>query len=312
MHTPVMTDEIIRLLGVREPGVYVDGTVGAGGHAAALLKALGPGARLIGIDRDPSALARAEEILKPWESRCVLVRGNYADMRDVCAAMQVDRVDGILLDIGVSSMQIDEPERGFSFMREGPLDMRMDPDLPVSAADLIAQSDEDELIAILRDYGEEPQARRIARALAGLGSGRTLRTTRELADLVERVTGGRRGGQHPATRTFQALRIAVNGELDHLEAGLESGLQLLGEGGRMAVLSYHSLEDRRVKDVFSAHVGRDVSLQAGGSRWEGRQPSVRWVQKKPLMASTDEVDQNPRARSAKLRVIERMEVERGE
>lgn len=304
-HQPVMVPEILALLQVASDGVYIDGTVGAGGHAAAIAERLGAGGRLIGLDRDAEALAYARPRLARFAA-CRLVPGNFANLKEVAAAAGYSQVDGILLDLGMSSMQVDAADRGFSFQEDAPLDMRMDCCQSLTAADLIRQAGAEQLADIIYTLGEEPWARRIARAMVRERARQQVLTTGWLAGLVARVKGSPRGRRHPATQTFQALRLAVNAELECLERGLESGLALLKVGGRMAVLAYHSLEDRRIKEIGRAHVGRWESQPAGGRRWVGRLPVVRWVTPKVLRPSPEEVLRNPRARSAKLRVIERV------
>lgn len=306
MHNPVMAEETVEMLAPRPGGIYVDGTAGAGGHARALLEKTGGKAQMICIDLDPSALSRAKIVLEPWGVQCRFVQGNFADMKSLLEAFGVHKVNGILLDLGMSSMQVDQAERGFSFRKEGPLDMRMDPSRGRNAADLVNETSETELARIIRQYGEERDGRRIAREIVFERKRKGEWTTMRLAQTIERAAG-RRGKIHPATRTFQALRIAVNDELKNLECGLESGIALLAAGGRMAVISYHSLEDRLVKQSFKKHIGQWASLPAGGSRWEGMMPVVRAILKKPMTASVEEIMLNPRARSAKLRCIERMD-----
>jgi len=217
------------------------------------------------------------------------------------------QVDAVLLDIGISSDQLDDPDRGFSFMREGPLDMRMDQAAPLTAADLLNTLPEKDLSRLLKRYGEEPRARAIAHKVVAQREALPFRRTAQLADLVMEVYGGRRGRIHPATLTFQALRIAVNGELEALEAGLEAGLRILKVGGRMAVITFHSLEDRIVKQFFVEHQGRMESLPEGGAKWVGALPKMVILTRKPMVASEDKCRGNPRARSAKLRVAERKE-----
>ena len=308
MHVSVLESEAIDLLGVRPGGRYIDGTVGAGGHAQAILAGSGPYGVVLGIDKDPEALERTRRRLEAagYAGRFHLVQADFADMARVARAEGVDSVDGVLLDLGVSSPQLDTPERGFSFQHDGPLDMRMDPAAPVSAETLVNGLPESELARILREFGEERQARRIAAAIARAREHARLTRTLELAAVVERACGGRRGARHPATQTFQALRIAVNGELDSLAAGLNAGLELLGAGGRMAVIAFHSLEDRLVKRCFAAHAGRLESLQEGGARWVGERPKVRLVTRRPVIPAVAERIANARARSAKLRVAERV------
>lgn len=308
VHQTVLLQEVVDLLALKPGGVCIDGTLGGGGHALELARRVGPQGRLLGIDRDVEALARAGKRLGDSGVLCSLdlVHGNFSDLRAIAHARGITSADGIVLDLGVSSDQLETQERGFSFQSDGPLDMRMDRSAAVTAADLVNGLSEAELAQIFWEFGEEPASRRIARALvqARERDGQ-IRTTGQLASRVERAMGGRRGRIHPATRVFQALRIRVNDELDALEQGLAAGLDLLAPGGRMAVISFHSLEDRRVKHFFVRHIAQRESLAAGGERWTWEAPRVTWVNRKPVTASPDELEGNPRARSAKLRVAER-------
>lgn len=305
MHRAVLLDEVIAWLAPKPGGVYVDGTLGAGGHTRALALAVGAAGRVLALDQDAGALDRARVALAGCLEQCVLVKGSFAMLDQAAVAHGLDRVDGVLLDIGISSDQLDDPERGFSFMREGPLDMRMDRERAATAADLVNTLPEEELATLLRRYGEEPRARAIARKIVQQRAGAAFRTTGRLAGLVESVYGGRRGRIHPATLTFQALRIAVNGELEALESGLAAGSRILAPGGRMAVISFHSLEDRLVKQFFVEHQGRMESLPEGGAKWVGALPKMTVLTRKPVTATDGECGENPRARSAKLRVAER-------
>lgn len=305
MHQAVLLAEVMRWLAPRAGGVYIDGTVGGGGHARAILEATGPTGKLLALDRDSTALDRARAAMGECADRCTFVHASFADLAQVAAMHGFDRVEGVLLDIGISSDQLDSAERGFSFMKDGPLDMRMDLEWERTAADLVNGLPEQELAEVFRRYGEEPRARSIARRIVENRDIRAFSRTGELADLVMKVYGGRRGRIHPATRAFQALRIAVNEELKALEDGLIAGLNLLAPGGRLVVISFHSLEDRIVKQCFADHQGRWESLPEGGRRWIGAQPQVDVMTRKPVMASEIECEQNPRARSAKLRAVER-------
>lgn len=307
MHKPVLLKETVDSLAVKPGGVYIDGTLGRAGHAREILARAGTGARLVGIDRDTQALTEsAERLEKVPGVSLTLVHGCHGSIAQIVRGEGIDAVDGVLLDLGVSSPQLDEADRGFSFRADGPLDMRMDRSRGETAADLVATRSEDELAGILRTLGEEPAARRIAKAIVRARTAMRVETTAQLAELVEK-TVGRSGAHHPATRTFQALRMAVNDELGELERALEGGLGLLKPGGRLAVITFESLTDRTVKRFFAAHVGRMVSLQQGGERWEGCLPKVRLVTRHAVTASEEEIAENPRARSAKLRAIERTE-----
>jgi 16S rRNA (cytosine1402-N4)-methyltransferase len=305
MHQPVLLDEVLAWLAPQRGGVFVDGTLGSGGHARAIAERISPEGRLLAMDRDAEAIDRVRCGGGAWLERCTLVHGNFADVQQVAAAQGFSAVDGMLLDLGVSSEQLGAAERGFSFQQDGPLDMRMDRAQGVTAAELVNTLPEEELAGLLWRYGEERHARRIARALVqGRAAGGITRTG-QLADAVVGAQGGMRGRIHPATRAFQALRIAVNEELAALERGLAGGLEIVKAGGRVAVIAFHSLEDRVVKQFFVAHAGRWESLAAGGRRWIGAKPEVRILTKKPVIPSADELNANPRARSAKLRVAER-------
>jgi len=285
IHVPVLLRETLELLAVRSGGLYVDGTVGLAGHAEAILQASGPDGRLYGVDRDAEALALARERLGAYGAR---VRLEQVDYRELPERLGVERPDGVLLDLGVSSLQLDSPERGFGFAQDGPLDMRMDRSRGESAAALVARLDERELADVVWRYGEERASRRIARALVAARARAPITTTGELATIVRRAAGrSRRRGLDPATLTFQALRIAVNRELERLAASLAALAARLAPGGRLAVIAFHSLEDREVKHTFRS---------LGG---EG----LRVLTRKPVRPTPAEVALNPRARSARLRAV---------
>ena len=300
-HISVMLNEAVDALNVKEGGVYVDGTLGRAGHAREVLRR---GGKVIGIDRDDDALAA---VAKLEAEGLKAIKGNHGDVASILEKEGLEAVDGILLDLGVSSPQLDEGERGFSFRSDGPLDMRMDRSCGLTAADVVRDFDEAALTGIFRSLGEEPNARRIAKAIVKARAESPIETTMHLAQIVER-TIGRRGAHHPATRVFQALRMHVNDEMGELEKALSGGLQCLKPGGRMAVITFESLTDRMVKRFFAAHAGRMVSLQQGGERWEGELPRVKLVTRKAVAAAKEELAANPRSRSAKLRVAERMDV----
>lgn len=306
-HVPVLLNEVLDHLVIKKGGTYIDGTVGSGNHALAILEKTGPGGFLLGIDRDEEALACARSRLADRAEQCFLAQGNFAEMADIARHSDIGRVNGVLLDLGVSSEQLDVPERGFSFMREGPLDMRMDRSQRKTAEDLVNSLSEVELFNLLRDLGEDPMAKHIARIIVRERQRVPITTTIQLAELVKKATGGRRMRVHPATRTFQALRIAVNNELDLLQKGLSAGLSILAARGRMAVISFQSLEDRLVKNFFVQHAGKWESLHGGGRRWRVEEPAVSLVNRKVITPSKEEIERNPRARSAKLRVAERVE-----
>jgi len=301
-HVPVLEGQVVGGLRPRPGARLVDGTIGLGGHTAALLAAA-PDTTLLGLDRDPVALEKTRARLASYGDRVHLREASFAAIDEAFSALGWDGADAILLDLGVSSMQLDDGARGFSFRTEAPLDMRMGPSAACTAADLVNVADEQDLSRILREYGEEPRARAIARAII---RARPLTTTTALADVVARVVGRGKPGHHPATRTFQALRIAVNEELAALDAFLADGWRRLRPGGRLAILAYHSLEDRRVKHAFrwwaaDCHCPPHIVQCACG--W---QPTVRLVTTKAITADADEVARNPRARSARLRIVERV------
>ena len=296
-HIPVLLNESVDALSVKPGGRYVDGTLGRAGHTREIIAR---GGTVLGIDRDEAAIAAGERLKVEFEGRLEVAYGNHGDLKRIANEKGWQEVDGILLDLGVSSPQLDEAGRGFSFLREGPLDMRMDRSRGISAADLVNGESAERLEEIFREWGEEPNARRIAKAIAAR---RGFKTTIELADFIEK-TVGRRGGHHPATRVFQALRMEVNDEMGELERALEGGIELLAPGGRFAVITFESLTDRVVKRFFAEHVGKEVSLQQGGSEWKGSLPRAVAVTRKAVTATEAEVDVNPRSRSAKLRVIE--------
>jgi 16S rRNA (cytosine1402-N4)-methyltransferase len=305
-HVPVLMEETLAALAVRPGGTYIDGTLGHGGHAAAVLRRAGPSGRLLGIDRDAAALSRATERLAGIPGEAVLVSGDHRDLGRLAREHGFGEVDGVLLDLGVNSAQLDAPARGFSFLRDGPLDMRMDPSRGAPAAALVAGLGAPELAALFRTLGEEPRAQAIARAIVRERERAPIETTARLAAVVAAGAGWHGSRRHPATRVFQALRMAVNDELGALRAALEDGLSLLRPDGRMAVISFESLSDREVKTTFAAHAGRMLSLPQGGARWEGRRPAVAFVHRHPVAAGDAEIEANPRARSAKLRAVRRL------
>jgi len=305
-HIPVLLHPAVESLNPRPGGVYVDGTFGAGGHSRLLAERIGPEGVIIAFDRDARVRERAEALDREVECAVHFVPASFAEMRHWTRELGFERVDGVLLDLGVSSMQLEDPERGFSFQREGQLDMRMDPSSGRTAADLIATADQRELADILFRYGEERQSRRIAAAIVRQRQERPIRTTTELAELVERTIGRPPGSRiHPATRTFQALRIAVNDELGELERGLEAALEVLAPGGRLVVISFHSLEDRIVKQFIAREVKGCICPPEQPVCTCGRVPTLKAVGR-PVRPDEDEVARNPRARSAIMRVAERL------
>lgn len=292
-HEPVLYAEVLAALSPRSGGNYIDATVGAAGHAAGILERSNPDGRLLGIDLDVHALQLAREALAGYGSRVVLVQGSFAFLGDIARRYGFLPADGVLIDLGLSTMQLAAPGRGFSFQLEGPLDMRFDQSADLTAADLVNTVPEAELADLLYNYGEERRSRRIARAIV---KARPLQTTTELADVVARALG-RRGRIHPATRTFMALRIAVNQELQALTEGLKHAVQSLAAGGRIAVISFHSLEDRIVKWYFREQAAvRDGDVG----------PTLSLLKRKPIRPSGEERERNPASRSAKLRVAEKI------
>jgi len=301
-HTTVLLAEAVEALVTRDDGVYVDGTFGRGGHSRAVLRRLAPEGRLVAFDKDPEAIAAAQAVDDP---RFAIVHDGFSTMAQALARMGLPHVDGVLLDLGVSSPQIDNPARGFSFRFDAPLDMRMDTTRGETAADFLARADERRIAEVIKDYGEERFAVPVAKALvARRESGSPVRTTGELAAVVARAVKTREPGQDPATRTFQALRILVNAELEELEQGLTAALQQLRPGGRLAVISFHSLEDRIVKTFIARESRQEVDRRAP---FAPEQP-VRLRALGRIRPSPEEVTANPRARSAILRVAERTEV----
>ena len=287
VHLPVMVREVVEMLNIRLGGTYVDATVGLGGHAEEILKQMGPEGRFIGMDRDEEALKMARGRL--GNHRVVLKKGTFSGLKEVMISLGIYEVDGILFDFGVSMMQFKDPERGFSFSTGEPLDMRMDTSQKMTAEEIVNNYSQSELERILREYGEERNARKIARAIIAARTRTRIRTCSELAEIVRAVSGGR-GRHHPATRTFQALRIAVNDEIREIDLGLRSSVGFLRSGGRLCAISYHSLEDRVAK-----HMIRDSA----------REGVLRALTKKPLTPSREEVMNNPSARSAKMRCAEK-------
>jgi len=300
-HVSVLYQQIITALRPKSSGCYVDGTVGAGGHAWGILTQSSPDGKLLGLDVDQNALEIARNRLSEFKDRVRLVHSSYVALSSELLASGWDHVDGIVVDLGVSSMQIDTPERGFSFLKDGPLDMRFDPSRSVSAADLINNSTESELANLLWQYGEERASRKIARAII---NARPLDTTLQLAGLIEK-TVGKSGKIHPATRSFQALRIAVNKELSSLSDFLPQAVESLSPGGRLAVISFHSLEDRIVKQFFRLESRDCICPPEQPVCTCDHHASIIEITRRPIEADIEEKRQNPRARSAKLRVAEK-------
>jgi 16S rRNA (cytosine1402-N4)-methyltransferase len=282
----------------------VDGTLGAGGHASGILEASAPDGKLLGLDVDPQALELARRTLAPFGERACLMQASYTSLPRQLDRLGWETVDGILLDLGASSMQFDTPGRGFSFQQDGPLDMRFDPLNPLTAAQIVNEWPEEELANVIHRYGEEPAARRIARAIV---RSRPVGGTVHLAAVIEQALG-RRGPRHPATQAFQALRIAVNGELEAVEETLPLAMQALGPGGRLAVISFHSLEDRLVKETFRRESRDCLCPPKQPICTCGHKASLLEINRRPITPPEEEISQNPRARSAKLRIAERLPV----
>jgi 16S rRNA (cytosine1402-N4)-methyltransferase len=306
-HKPVMVREILESLRCKAGRIYVDGTVGGGGHALAILRASSPDGILLGIDQDDDALSESEKILQAFGERKILVKGNFADLDRILARLHIGAVDGLLLDLGVSSHQLDTVERGFSFSSDAPLDMRMDRGRKVRASDLVNGLAEKELARIIREYGEEIKAAKIARAIAERRKLAPLKTTSELASLIAKALGGAvRRRIHPATRTFQALRIAVNEELKNLHGAIFRSVPCLKKGGRFSIISFHSLEDRIVKNAFRSLEKGCICPSDFPVCSCGRKPQLKVLTKRPVSPGPGEIEENPRSRSAKLRTAERI------
>ena len=307
-HRSVLLDECIEGLNIKPDGVYIDGTAGGGGHSYHIAERLTAGGRLIAIDRDDAAIAAAGERLKPFSDRVTIVRNNFSSIADVCMMLGIDKIDGVLLDLGVSSYQLDTAERGFTHNTDAPLDMRMDRRGSLDAFTVVNTYSFDALKKVIWTYGEERFAPKIASAIVQRREKELIRTTGELVDIIKSAipAAAREGGHHPAKRTFQAIRIEVNGELDAIEPAIRSATSLLNPGGRIAIITFHSLEDRIVKQTY-------VDLASGCNCPKslpicvcGRKPSVSVITKKPILPSGEEIESNPRSRSAKLRIAEKL------
>lgn len=304
-HKPVLLEETIDALNIKPDGIYVDGTAGGGGHSSEILKRLSPNGRLISIDQDPDAIEAVTERLKDYKNS-IICKGNFSDVVSIVNGLGIESIDGIMLDIGVSSRQLDTPERGFSFHYDAPLDMRMSQS-GASAYDLVNQLSYEQLVKIISRYGEERFAKQITRAIIREREKQPIATTLQLAEIIKAaVPAAKRREGHPARQTFQALRIAVNGELDRLEEGLQGGFELLKPGGRMAVITFHSLEDRIVKRAMAkwctgCTCPKDFPVCVCGNK-----PKAELALRKPVEASEKELSENPRARSARLRAVTKL------
>ena len=304
LHIPVLAEQVLDSLQPHAGGTYIDGTLGGGGHASLILEKSAPNGFLFGIDRDEDALAAARETLAPYQGRFSLQKGNYADMAELALDAGLEKADGILLDIGVSSYQLDEAERGFSYMQDAPLDMRMDRGQKLTAAELVNTADQETLTHILYTYGEEKWAARIAQFIIERREKKAIGTTGELVEIIKRAipVGAREKDQHPAKRTFQALRIMINEELKALEKGIDAAISLLKPDGRLAVITFHSLEDRIVKEKFRFHATDCICPPHQPVCTCGHHADVKLLKRKPFTATEEELAANPRSRSANLRV----------
>ena len=307
-HKPVLFEECMEGLAIRPDGIYVDGTAGGGNHSFGIASRLGEGGRLIAIDQDADAIRAAGEKLKPFSDRVTVVRSNFGQLADVCRMLGIEKIDGLLLALGVSSYQLDTAERGFSYQADAPLDMRMDSRNPLTAYDVVNGYTEQQLRQIFFDYGEERFSARIASAILRHREQAPIRTTGELVRIIKEAipAGARDGGHHPAKRTFQAIRIEVNAELDVIEPALRAAVAMLNPGGRAAVITFHSLEDRIVKQTFADLATGCTCPKSLPVCVCGRRPVVRLVNRKPILPGEAELAENPRSRSAKLRIAEKL------
>lgn len=304
-HISVLLNECIDNLNIRPDGIYVDGTMGGGGHSLEIAKRLTTG-RLICIDQDPNAHEAAGKRLAEYKDRITFVRDNFGNIANILDSLGIEKIDGMLLDIGVSSHQLDEAERGFSYQQDAPLDMRMNPDRPFSAYDVVNGYDEDELDRVIFTYGEERWARRIAQFIVKERENKPIETTGELVDIIKKAVpkGARKDGPHPAKRTFQAIRIEVNGELEVLQRAIDDVVARLAVGGRLCIITFHSLEDRIVKEAFRKQENPCICPPQFPVCVCGKKPLGRVITRKPILPSKEELEENPRSRSAKLRVLE--------
>lgn len=307
-HIPVLLEETIAGLNLQPAGVYVDCTLGGAGHSLEIARRLSSGGLLIGLDQDPAAIRAAEMRLAAYEDRVLVIRSNFANLVPALTRQGIDQVDGIMFDLGVSSYQLDTPERGFSYQHDAPLDMRMDPEQPQSAYDLVNQLSEARLTEIIYRYGEERWAKRIAAFICQARQGGPITTTGALVEIIKRAipAAARREGHHPAKRTFQAVRIAVNNELGILAQAVKDAVSLLKASGRICVITFHSLEDRIVKDTFKELAHPCHCPPSFPVCVCGRKPEIKLITGKPVVSAEQEIDRNPRSRSAKLRVAEKI------
>ena len=307
-HRSVLLDECMEGLAIRPDGVYVDGTAGGAGHSSVIASKLSEKGRLIALDQDETAVRVASERLAVFGERARVVHSNFCELEAVCRDLGIDRIDGLLLDLGVSSYQLDTAERGFSYQADAPLDMRMDANNPLSAKQVVNEYSEEELRRILFEYGEERFSSRIASNIVRAREIATIETTGELVEIIKRSipAHAKEGGHHPAKRSFQALRIEVNAELDVIAPAIKSAVRLLNKGGRIAIITFHSLEDRIVKQTFASLTGGCTCPKNFPVCVCGNRPQVKLITKKPILPSNKELEENPRSRSAKLRVAEKL------
>ena len=307
-HVSVLFDECMEGLNIKPDGIYVDGTLGGGGHSSGICERLGPNGTLIGIDRDQDALNAASKRLEKYNCNKIFVQSNYSDIASVLEDLEIDEIDGALLDLGVSSFQLDNPERGFSYMNDAPLDMRMSQSDSFTAADVVNDYDKKELTNIISKYGEERWASRIADFIVKAREDKPLESTFELVDVIKAAipASARRTGPHPAKRTFQAIRIEVNDELGQLERAVEEFCNVLAPKGRLCIITFHSLEDRIVKDIFNQRANPCTCPKEFPVCVCGKKADIKKVTGKPIVSSEEELEANPRARSAKLRVAQKI------
>ena len=307
-HRPVMLEQCVKGLDIRPDGIYVDGTLGGGGHSAAICRSLDERGALIGIDRDRDALNVSSERLKEYKCQKYFVQSNYSDIKQVLNELKIEKVDGALLDLGVSSFQLDNPQRGFSYMNDAPLDMRMSQDDDFTAYDIVNDYDRNELIRVIGKYGEERWASRIADFIVKVRLDKPIESTYELVDVIKQAipASARRTGPHPAKRPFQAIRIEVNDELSQLERAVEEFCDILAPGGRLCIITFHSLEDRIVKEIFSRRANPCTCPREFPICVCGKKADIKKITGKPFVPDAEETEENPRARSAKLRIAEKI------
>ena len=307
-HFSVLLNECMEGLDIKSDGIYIDGTCGGAGHSSVIASRLGEGGRLIGLDQDETAVQVATQRLSVFGERAMVVRSNFCELDRVCKELEIERIDGLLLDLGVSSYQLDTPERGFSYQADAPLDMRMDIRNPLTARTVVNEYSEDKLRKILFEYGEERFSSRIASNIVRARESSTIETTGELVEIIKRSipAHAREGGHHPAKRSFQALRIEVNAELDVIAPAIKSAVRLLNKGGRIAIITFHSLEDRIVKQAFADLASGCTCPKSFPVCVCGKKPICKVITKKPILPSDRELEINPRSRSAKLRVAEKL------